>query len=98
MATRSKVYVGRYDETLDELRDVVKSTAKGTDAHTLNRFALAFLEQVDTPKPGDTVHVSANSSDDGVGGRTFTVTFSHTPEPPKPVKKPAPAPEPAPGA
>ncbi len=93
MAPRSKVYVGRYDETLEEVRDVVKGTTKGTEPHRLNRLALAFLEQIgDVAKPDDTVHVSANCSDDGQDGRTYTVTMSRTPAPPPKPVKPTPTP------
>lgn len=79
---RSLSITGRYDENVADLREQAAG-AKGkplTDQSRARSIGLAALESLaDVAKPGDAVHVSINSGEDGSGGRTYTVTVTHTP-------------------
>lgn len=79
---RSLSFTGRFDENVAELRELAALT-KAKPATELSRgrtIGLAALESIaDVAKPGDAVHVSINTAEDAQGGRTYTVTLTHTP-------------------
>lgn len=90
MASTSKNFTGRRDEQAAELKELAKLTTVTAERLTLNKLALAALETV-TGKSDDTVNIAVNASDDGIGGRAFTLSISVAPAPPPP-KPPAKAP------
>ncbi len=79
---RAKNYQGRYDETLEEMRELSANTSAGSQSAKLYRIGTALLEIAGAESdPADMVHLALNADDDGAGGTRYTASLSRTPAP-----------------